>query len=111
MFWFPIKFWRVAPGAGWTHDPILCGSTPQPASNFARSDNMNPLTLGQAISAVETAQTNLSSADASQAAAQAKFDAAKAAKDSADLADVDAKKSFNDSLDALIAAATASKVV
>ena len=69
---------------------------------------MNP--LGDAIAAVETAQTSLSSADATQTQAQQKFDAATAAKTSADKADADAVTSFNGSLDALIAAATAAKV-
>lgn len=70
----------------------------------------NPISLGDAITAVETAQTNLSNADTTQTAAQAKFDAAQATKQTADLADADAITAFNTSLDTLVAAATGSKV-
>ena len=62
-----------------------------------------------AINGVETAQATLKNADDGKTNAQAKFDAATAAKASADQADVDAVTAFNASLDALIAAATAAK--
>ena len=68
-----------------------------------------PVTLSQAISDVEAAQTGLSNADTSKQAAQAKFDAAQAAKTTADQADVDATTTFNAALDELISAATAAK--
>ncbi len=70
---------------------------------------MNP--LNQAISDVETAQTNLANADAAQGQAQAKYDAALAAKNAADQADAEVIAAFNASLDALIAPATSAKVV
>jgi hypothetical protein len=66
--------------------------------------------LSDAIAGVENATTQLSNADTAQAAAQQKYDSAKAAKDDADKADADAVATFNDSLDALIQAATAAKV-
>lgn len=69
-----------------------------------------PDALTQAIAAVETAQTNLTNANTSEAAAQSKFDAARQAKADADKADSDAVTAFNSALDALIAAATAAKV-
>jgi predicted ribonuclease toxin of YeeF-YezG toxin-antitoxin module len=71
---------------------------------------MEQITLSQAIEAVETAGGALSSADAVQAQAQAKYDAAKAAKDQADQASIVTAASFNSALDALISAATAAKV-
>jgi hypothetical protein len=67
------------------------------------------MTLLDAISAVEAASTDLSNADTAKAAAQSKFDAAKAAKETADQSDTVAEQSFNASLDALITAATAAK--
>jgi hypothetical protein len=49
-------------------------------------------------------------ADNNKAVAQQKFDAAQAAKGQADTDDASAVSSFNASLDALIAAATAAKI-
>jgi hypothetical protein len=74
------------------------------------SVNVVPVvSLTDAISNFEAAQSALGNADTAQAAATAKADAAIAAKAAADQADVDAVKSFNDSADVLIAAITASK--
>lgn len=67
--------------------------------------------LGAAISEVEAAQTKLASADGEQLAKQAKFDEALLAKTAADEADAEAVAKFNDSLQTLIDAATAAKVV
>ena len=66
--------------------------------------------LGDAIAAVETAQTNLGNADNAQQQAQAKYDSALAGKTQADGADTDAVTAYNASLDSLITAATAAKV-
>jgi hypothetical protein len=65
--------------------------------------------LSQAIADVEASVTALSAADTAQATANQKFDAAKAAKDSADSDDAKAVETYNTMLDALIAAATANK--
>ena len=66
--------------------------------------------LAQAISDVESAQTTLTNAESSQQAAQAKYDAAVAGKQSADQTEGDAATAFTAVLDELIAAATAAKV-
>lgn len=68
------------------------------------------MTLAEAIAQVETAQVNLGNADSAQAAANQKYQAALDAKTAADASDAEAVGSFNSALDALIAAATASKV-
>lgn len=67
------------------------------------------MNLIEAINAVEAAATDLSNADSAQAAAQAKYEAALAGKNTADQADVDAITKFDGTLDVLIAAATAAK--
>lgn len=67
------------------------------------------MTLVEAINAVESNLVTLQNADGASAAADAKFQAAVAAKTDADKADVDAAKAFNASLDDMIAVATAAK--
>ncbi len=76
---------------------------------FNQSPNI--MTLTEAITAVENSATSLTTADSAQTVATDKFNAAKTAKDSADLQDKDAIISFNTALDALIAVANAAKVV
>lgn len=66
--------------------------------------------LTGAISGVETATANLSTADQAQATAQKRYDDAKTAKDQADTADASAVLGFNAALDTLIQAATSAKL-
>jgi hypothetical protein len=76
-----------------------------------RQMNPNPLntpSIQDAISAVETAITNLNNADQNQAQAQARFDAAYAGLANSQSTDVDATTTYNGSLLNLIAAAQAS---
>jgi hypothetical protein len=67
--------------------------------------------LTKAITDLETAEQNLGSADANQQRAQGKFEEALAAKNTADSDDATAVVDFNAALDAVIAEATAAKVV
>jgi hypothetical protein len=66
---------------------------------------MNP--LAEAITAVETAATDLGSADQALEAAKSKFDAALSAKTAAEAADASAVAKYNDALNKLIVAAQA----
>jgi hypothetical protein len=87
----------------------ITSSAPSNAPEAPIGQEIAPMMLLDAISAVEAASTDLSNADTAKAAAQSKFDAAKAAKETADQSDTVAEQSFNASLDALITAATAAK--
>lgn len=68
---------------------------------------MRRVTLVEAINAVEAADTNLKTADQQKEAATLKFEAAKAAKEVADLGELDAAKAFNSAIAELITAAQA----
>ena len=66
-------------------------------------------TLSEAITAVEAAATTLGTSDMQKADATAKFDAAKAALDTASANNKIATEAFNAAIDTLIAAANAAK--
>lgn len=67
------------------------------------------VSLPEAITAVETAATALSTSDMQKADATTKFDAAKAALDTASANNKTATEAFNAAIDMLIAAANAAK--
>lgn len=69
------------------------------------------MTLVEAIATVEANYTFLTQATAAAGAADEKFQAAQQAKSSADLTKGSAAFAFNASLDELITAATAAKIV
>jgi len=68
-----------------------------------------PLTLSAAISAAQSAQSVLNSADGVKETAQTNFDSAQSALTDATTADSDAVSKFNLAMDALAQAATAAK--